>query len=361
MHHLGSIMTRPIGYYVHHQGAGHWHRACAVAAALDRPCALIGTFVGLDTAGAPGPVIDLPDDRLAAGFDGRDGEAERPMSLHYAPLAHSGLRARMARIAAWAAEADPALLVVDVSCEVALFARLLSLPTLVVRLAGTRTDLPHLEAFRSADRLIAPFPEILESDSTPDWVRAKTHYAGFLGPAPSPASGGDDGSIVVVFGRGGAGGTLADLAAAARAVPERDWHVLGPVAGEAETPSNLQLHGWVADVEPWIARAALVVGGAGDGVVAAVAARAKRFVCLPEERGYGEQVEKARGLARLRAAILHEGWPEAENWRDLVEAGLMLDPSRIGNLAEPDALARTAAVIAERAAWWERRGDAARA
>lgn len=352
-------MTRPIGYYVHHQGAGHWHRACAVAAALDRPCALIGTFAGLDTAGAPGPVIDLPDDRLAAGFDGRDGEAERPRSFHYAPLAHSGLRARMARIAAWAAEADPALLVVDVSCEVALFARLLSLPTLVVRLSGTRTDPPHLEAFRSADRLIAPFPETLESDATPAWVRAKTHYAGLLGPAPSLGLGGEDGSIAVVFGRGGAGGAFADLAAAARAVPERDWHVLGPVSGEAAIPPNLHLHGWVADVEPWIARAALVVGGAGDGVVAAVAARGKRFVCLPEERGYGEQIEKARGLVRLGAAVVYEGWPEAARWRGLVAEGLALDPGRIGGLADPDALARTAAFIAERAAWWERRGDAA--
>ncbi|AWN34515.1 glycosyltransferase [Methylobacterium radiodurans] len=353
-------MTRPIGYYVHHQGAGHWHRACAVAGALDRPCAFLGTFAGLDTAGAPGTVIDLPDDRLADGFDGQDGEADRPLSFHYAPLGHSGLRARMARIAAWAAEADPALLVVDVSCEVALFARLLSLPTLVVRLAGTRTDPPHLEAFRSADRLIAPFPEILESETTSDWVRAKTHYAGFLGPG-APVRDGGDGSIAVVFGRGGAGGALADLAAAARAVPDRDWHVLGPVTGEAVTPPNLHLHGWVPDVEPWIARAALVVGGAGDGVVATVAARSKRFVCLPEERGYGEQIEKARGLARLGAAVMHEGWPDASRWRTLVMEGLALEPARIGSLAEPGALARTAAFIAERAAWWDRRGDAAQA
>ncbi|WP_204327890.1 hypothetical protein, partial [Proteus mirabilis] len=80
-------------------------------------------------------------------FGGVDGEAERPLALHYAPLNHPGLRARTARIAAWAARTNPALLVVDVSVEVALFARLLSLPTLVVRLAGRRDDPPHLEAF----------------------------------------------------------------------------------------------------------------------------------------------------------------------------------------------------------------------
>lgn len=341
-------MTRGIGYYVHHQGVGHWQRACAIAAALDRPCTLIGTLAGIDTAEAPGPVLDLPDDRLDDGFGGQDGEAERPHALHYAPLAHPGIRTRMARIAAWAAETDPLLLVVDVSVEVALFARLLSLPTLVFRLAGTRTDLPHLEAFRSADRLIAPFPAALEAEGVPDWVRAKTDYAGFLGRPVAQRPGADKGAggpIVVVFGRGGDGGALADLAAAARAVPERDWHVLGPVTGEGERPANLHLHGWVADADAWIARAGLVVGGAGDGVVAAVAARAKRFLCLPEERAYGEQIEKARALARLGAAIVHEGWPEAALWPGLVRAGLALDPGAIAALSDPHAIRHAAALI----------------
>lgn len=344
-------MARGIGYYVHHQGVGHWQRACAIAAALDRPCTLIGTFAGVDTREAPGPVLDLPDDRLDADFAGQDGEAMRPHALHYAPLGHPSIRARMARIAAWAAQTDPALLVVDVSVEVALFARLLALPTLVFRLAGTRTDLPHLEAFRSADRLIAPFPEALDAAGVPDWVRAKTDYAGFLGrPVPERAAEpGDGGPIVVVFGRGGHGGNLAELAAAARAVPERAWHVLGPVAGEGARPENLHLHGWVADVDAWIARAGLVVGGAGDGVVAAVAARAKRFVCLPEARAYGEQVEKARALARLGAAVVHEGWPEGGLWPALVDAGLALDPGRIAALSDPDAIRRAAALIARQA------------
>lgn len=339
-------MARGIGYYVHHQGVGHWQRACAIAAALDRPCTLIGTFAGIDTAEAPGPVLDLPDDRLDEGFDGRDGEASRPHGLHYAPLAHRGIRTRMARIAAWAEATDPLLLVVDVSVEVALLARLLSLPTLVFRLAGTRTDLPHLEAFRSADRLIAPFPEPLEAEGVPDWVRAKTDYAGFLGrPLAGREDGDAGGPIVVVFGRGGGGGALANLAAAARAVPERDWHVLGPVTGEGERPVNLHLHGWVPDADAWIARAGLVVGGAGDGVVAAVAARGRRFLCLPEERAYGEQVEKARALVRLGAAVVHEGWPEAGLWPGLVRAGLALDPSPIAALSDPEAIRRAADLI----------------
>ena len=346
-------MTRGIGWYVHHQGAGHLQRARAVAAALPRPCTILGTLAGFDTAGLDS--LDLPDDRLLgdATFEGRDGAAERPEAFHYAPLNHPGLRTRMARIAEWAARTDPALLVVDVSVEVALFARLLSVPTLVVRLAGTRTDQPHLEAFRSANRLLAPFPAALDGAGVPDWVRAKTDYAGFLG-GPAQATFEASRDIVVVFGRGGAGGDLSALAAAARSVPDRFWHVLGPVSGTGPTPANLYLHGWVSDVERWIARADLLIGGGGDGVVALAAAHARRFLCLPEMRAYGEQIEKAAALARLGAAIVHEGWPPASAWPDLIRAGLALDPTAIGRLHASTAVADCAAAINALAASFER-------
>lgn len=338
-------MTRGIGWYVHHQGAGHLQRARAVSSALARPCTLIGTLAGLDTGGLD--VLDLPDDRPldgSSGFDGRDGEAERPEALHYAPLNHPGIRSRMARIAAWAARSDPAVIVVDVSVEVALFARLLSVPTIVVRLAGTRTDTPHREAFRSAARLLAPFPRELDGDAVPDRIRAKTFYAGFLGgPAPLAQPSGED--IVVVFGRGGSGGVFEDLAAAARSAPARHWHVLGPVSGAGERPDNLHLHGWVGDVDALVARAALLVGGGGDGLFALAARHSKRFVCLPEPRAYGEQWQKASALARLGGAIVHEGWPDPAVWPRLLEAGLALDPAAIARFHDPDAIASCADMI----------------
>ncbi|MGC5777279.1 glycosyltransferase [Methylobacterium sp. NFXW15] len=335
-------MTRGIGWYVHHQGVGHLQRARAVAAHLGRPCTIIGTLAGFDTAGLD--ILDLPDDRpLAegAGFDGQDGEAARPEAFHYAPLRHPGLRQRMARIAAWVERTDPALIVVDVSVEVALFARLLSVPTVVMRLAGERNDRPHLEAFRSATRVLAPFPATLDAPGTPGWVRDKTFYAGFLGgAAPAPTRDGQD--IVVVFGRGGEGGSLAALAAAARAIPERTWHVLGPVTGEAECPSNLQLHGWVADVGAFMPDAAVLVGGGGDGLVALAASHGKRFLCLPEPRAYGEQTEKAEALRRLGAAIVRTEWPMVEDWPALLREALGLDPAVIASLHDPEGLARCA-------------------
>ena len=39
-------MSRGIGWYVHHQGAGHLQRARAVSAKLSRPCTIMGTLSG---------------------------------------------------------------------------------------------------------------------------------------------------------------------------------------------------------------------------------------------------------------------------------------------------------------------------
>ncbi|HEX8417702.1 MAG TPA: glycosyltransferase, partial [Methylobacterium sp.] len=86
------MSARPIGYYVHHQGAGHWQRAVRLAERLDRPVTLMGTFAEIDVRGAPAAVLDLPDDRID-GFEGRDGEADRPLGLHYAPLGIDPIRA----------------------------------------------------------------------------------------------------------------------------------------------------------------------------------------------------------------------------------------------------------------------------
>ncbi len=320
-----------IGYYVHHHGAGHWQRAAALAARLRHPCVLLGTAPGKATC----PVVELPDD---AG-----GTGTAP-SLHYAPIGHEGLRARTARIAGWIAEARPALMVVDVSVEVAMLARLCSTPVLYVRLAGSREDAPHLAAFGAARALLAPYPAALEATDTARWVLDKTFHAGFLTPSGPAPRGGED--IAVVFGRGGSGGDRAALIAAARAVPCRRWIVLGPVSdGAAPLPENLILLGWREDVQAILATAAIVIGGGGDGLLAEVAALGKRFICIPEPRPFDEQGVKARRLGDLGAALSLEGWPPAGAWPALLDKALALDPARIAALYDPQALTRAAAFI----------------
>jgi hypothetical protein len=125
-------LSRPIGYYIHHHGHGHRQRAIAIGQSLD-DVMLMGTGLAGRTGNLP--FLDLPDDRLDASFAGID-HADRPASLHYAPLDHEGIRQRIRRMAGWIAEARPRLMVVDVSAEVAMLARLASVPTVYVRLSG---------------------------------------------------------------------------------------------------------------------------------------------------------------------------------------------------------------------------------
>lgn len=332
-------MTGPIGYYVHHQGEGHRQRAAAIAAAYNGPMTLIGT--GLSNLSEEPRCLDLPDDRLPHGaFDGADGTM-RPPSLHYAPLHHDGLRKRVAVIADWIAVSRPALMIVDVSVEVAMLARLASVPVVYVRLNGRRNDRPHRDAFESATALLAPFAECLEDRGTPDWVRDKTCYLpGIVASAASRAA--DPTRVLVVAGKGGAPADGDMWAAAASAVPERRWRVIGPATSPACIPDNLELLGWTDNADTEIAGAGVVIGAAGDGLVNAVFAHARPFICRPEPRAFDEQVSKAEMLASLDAAIVMKQWPPADRWRSLLGAAELQATVRPPVLHAGDGAARAA-------------------
>lgn len=334
-------MTRPIGYYVHHHGAGHRTRASAIANHADGRITLIGTRL----AGQTGEhaYVDIPDDRLDQVFDGRDGSAERPSALHYAPLDHDGIRRRVSAITHWIAEQRPALMIVDVSCEIAMLARLASVPTICVRLGGRRDDFPHLEAYRSATAIVAPFAQALDDPATPDWVRHKTVYApGLIDRVATTVV--DAGSVVVVGGRGGSAIDGAVWARAARTTPDRIWQIIGDCPPVVDPPPNFVRVGWVDDAPARIARAAIVVGSAGDGVVGAVLAARRPFICLPEDRPFDEQRSKAAQLVAAGAALLCEDAVTAD-WPRLLALAERLDPKAQAALDDPNGAARLAAYV----------------
>jgi hypothetical protein len=338
-----SVASRPIGYYVHHHGDGHRQRALAIAgSSLD--LMLLGTGLAGRTNGVP--FIDLAEDRMKDGaFDGRD-HSERPASLHYAPIDHEGVRGRVAQIAGWIRSARPALMVVDVSVEVAMLARLASVPTVYVRLSGHRVDPPHLDAYRGAAALLAPFHPDLDDDRTPKEVRERTFYAPGIGRKDQEAVVQND-LILVVLGRGGPPSDGANWAAAAAALPGMRWRVIGPCAVPPQFPSNVEFHAWVDNPSPMIASAAVIVGGAGDGLVSSVIAHRRPFICLPEDRPFEEQVSKAIRLSAIGGAIVCERHPEQSEWPQLVRRALGQDPSVLASLDASDG--------AERAACWLRK------
>ncbi|MET0365366.1 MAG: glycosyltransferase [Sphingobium sp.] len=335
----GGLATtgRTIGYYVHHHGAGHLTRARAIAEAAAGRIVLLGTGIGP-------PGVNLADDRRACRtFDGADGSENRPDALHYAPLDHDGIRSRVATIAQWVEAHKPSLMVVDVSVEVAMLARLASVPVVYVRLNGDRTDLPHLEAFRGAAGLLAPFHRDLECSTTLPWVREKTRYLPGITRKARVRSDHMCRTILVVVGRGGQAGDGEIIARTAARCPEWHWRVIGPCSAPRHHPSNLDLLGWIQDPEQAVADAHLVVGAAGDGLVGSVLAANRPFICLPEDRPFDEQRATARGLGAAGAAVVLSHWPEPERWPGLIVEALALPDEARRTLHDPhgaDAAAR---------------------
>jgi hypothetical protein len=296
-----------IGYYVHHQGHGHLSRLQAVAAHLDTRVVALSSLP--EPAGWPGEWVRLARDHDPVPTPLEDVTAHGV--LHWAPRRHAGLSARMATLAGWIARERPAALVVDVSVEVALLARLCGTPVVVVALPGERTDRTHLAAYDLADALLAPWP--LESHAA-DWPQAWTAKAWGVGalsrfdgrprpPVPAPTG---DRRVLLLWGAGGRDVDDASVEAARRSIPGWEWTERSP-----EHPSP--------DLWSDLCSADVVVTHAGQNAVADVAAARAPAVVIAQRRPFDEQAATAKALSRLGIADGRTHWPSADSWPDILE------------------------------------------
>ena len=351
---------RPFGYFVHHQGRGHATRCAAVVNALPpgrpvtvfcaRPEAIPRTRAGVEVVAIP----SLFEAAVSGGAPPALEAARTPPTLHCAPLGWPGIRRAMARMAGWFDAADPELVIVDVSAEVAQLCRIASVPCVPVLQHGDRSDPGHMAAYEGAVGLLAPFDARL-GDPGPAWMEAMTFHAGGLGVRPAGmdraaarrAIGVADEVelIVAVSGAGGTGLPLAPLTMAARAVPDALWMTVGRVAGEwHETGTgNLTHRGWVDAADPYLAAADVIVGQPGNTLVHQVLALGTPFVAIPEWRYFGEQKGKARALMREGVAHACATWPSTpREWRGALAAARACDPERARSMVAPDAAGLTA-------------------
>jgi len=336
-----------IGYYAHHHGAGHVTRALAIAAHLSGQMTLFGSSLPSETALENVTLRHLPMD-----YDEKTA-IDTPAGLHYAPLAVDGLRDRMGAMVDWFREHWPCLLVVDVSVEVALLARLCGVPTVYIRQRGRRFDAAHSLAYASASRLLAPYPIQLEEPDTPAGWAHKTDYAGSISRFRRSFASGQirPHHVTVITGHGGTELTLTRLIAAARRCPEWQWTVLGPIADDAAIPlpANLHVQGIVADPLPWLASAHVVVGSAGDSLVSEIAELRCRFICVPESRPFDEQQSVGALLADAGLAVHCAVWPTAESWPFLLDRAIRLSPAKWESFADGHGARRAACAISQAA------------
>jgi hypothetical protein len=356
-----------IGYYIHHHGRGHVHRATAITDALGVP------VVGLSSlprpAGWAGEWVELPLDvperggGVAAG-DGAVGvegegvgagvgasfDATANGRLHWVPVGVDGLRARMAAISAWIGDARPDALVADVSVEVALLARLHGVPVVTVALPGVRDDAAHALGYDVSTAIIAAWPDeahgMVTGLSAP--AAARLHPVGAISrfPVSVGAGGAADAApragrrrALVLAGAGGDGFT-SDAVAAARSATA-GWEIVH-LGGSSGT--------WVADPREALREADVVVTHAGQNAIADVAAARRPAIIVPQPRPHDEQAATGRVLSA-------GGWPAivlAElpggGWGELLDAAAALDGMGWRTWNDGRGAERAAAVIARVAA-----------
>ena len=353
------MTAAPIGYFVHHQGRGHAERCAALVRALPerRPvtvfCARPDVLPDMPPATEVRAIPSLFERRgdEAAGLDG----VPHPATCHCAPLGWPAIAEAMATLSAWFASAHPALVVCDVSAEVAQLARLCSVPHVHVLQHGDRTDAGHLAAFDGAAGLLAPCAPVLAQPEWTTWAE-RVHHAGGLGLAgPMPdrdsararlgvATG--ERLFVVVAGGGGDGASAAPLGVGARAFPATRWVTVGSMRRDwhATEPANLEHLGWVDGAADWIAAADLVVASTGNTTVHEILAAGVPFLAIPEWRYFDEQGRKARALAEAGLAHALPAFPaSADAWRAAVAATLAShDPAQQRACVDVDAAASAA-------------------
>jgi len=321
-----------IGWYVHGHGSGHLQRLQCISAYLQTPVTVLSSVPR--PTGFDGGWLPLPDDLPT----GAEGDVTAGGTLHWAPRHHAGLRERMAAVAGWVAAARPAMVVVDVSVEVAVLVRSMGVPVVVAAMRGDRTDRAHGTAYDLAEALLAPWPAALPEPWPARWLAKTWHVGGlsrFDGRHPPAAPGKQ--RVAVLWGGGGGGGgevTARDVHAASGATPGWTWQPIGLPGAP-----------WVPDPWPLLQAADVVVTHAGQNALAEVAASRRPAIVVPQARPHDEQRANAAALHRAGLALVCAAWPSPEQWSGLLQRAAASDPSQWERWSDGLGAARAAALI----------------
>ena len=330
-----------IGYYVHHQGHGHLHRAQTIAAALASP------VTGLSSLPRPrswsGDWVQLPrDDSAPQGYgDAHDVTANG--RLHWVPLSSAGLRGRMAALAAWIDRAAPRALVVDQSVEVCVLGRLHGVPVVGLTAPGRRTDAAHRLGFDVCTDVVGAWPEGWTGHLLPGLDPAVTSRVHAVGAVSRFAVSDRRPSTrrrpraVLLAGTGGDGFTQESVVDARAQTPGWDWTVLSRTLGS-----------WHVDPAAVLAQVDVAVIHPGQNSLAEIAAARLPAVVVPASRPFDEQHVTAEALRHGWPAVVADG-ATGQRWADLLHDALALDASGWAGWCDGLAAQRVARVIEQAA------------
>lgn len=326
-------MSRPVGWYAHHQGRGHVHRLEAVAGRMRVRPHVLSSVPRPDGWDGGWDVLPLDlDDRPP-----RDPTAGG--TLHWAPLGVDGLLRRGADVVRWVERERPALVVVDVSVEITLLVRLLGVPVAVVAMQGDRTDRAHASAYDAAELLLAPWPADVEVPGFGRWEHkllrtgAISRFDGRERTARAAGAGGAP-TALLLWGAGGDGVPEEDLRAARDATPGWRWVVRAAAAGDPP-----------GDVWPDLLAADVVVVHGGQNAVSEVAAARRPAVVVAQPRPHQEQLHRVRTLRQAGLCVALDAWPDPREWPDLLSRALEVGGAGWARWSPGDGAERAARAI----------------
>lgn len=292
-----------IGYYAHQHGSGHCNYAEIFSGIFKKEMAIFTSYK-YDFSGKS-KLIKLADEN-PDGSVFHQNQVSPPGYLHYSPVGQNSIRKRSLQLLQCIVAMEIDLLIVDVSAEIAALSRASSIPYAYVRLPGERNDLAHLEAFKGAVFTLAYFPESFEIPSTPQWLRKKTIYLGFLSrkifstnieKAKTKID-----KITVLSGKGGNENLQNSIPFLLDRFTEAQIALLGEYNETLEN-DRLDYNGFINDPETEIHNSDLVVANCGLNTVSELLQLQIPYVAIPEHRPFEEQEAMAEMLHRKGLAL----------------------------------------------------------
>ena len=292
-----------IGYYAHSHGSGHCNYAHIFSKVFGKSLTI---FTDRSHSFDTETEVVMLENEDPDGTEFERNLFPEPRALHYAPVNLSKITRRNRLLLDTITRKNIGLLIIDVSVEIAMLARVSSIPYAYVRLHGDRNDLPHLNAYEGASMLLAYYPREMESRDTASWIRKKTVYLGLLSrymlgsgasQTPSPYPNGK--KPVLVYFTGFGGSRLVDFGTLSTSY---DMYSVGPGSGRLKT-SLIRPIGTVDCTRAYIEHADIIVAACGSNTTSEILSLGKRFVAVSERRHFREQERMAENLDRMGWAV----------------------------------------------------------
>lgn len=292
-----------IGYYAHSHGSGHCNYANIFAKIFGKS---LTVFTDRGHAFDSGTEVVMLENEDPDGSEYDRDTFPEPRALHYAPVNITKITRRNRVILENVLSRNISLMIIDVSVEIAMLARVSSIPYAYVRLMGDRDDIAHLNAFEGASFLLAYFPREMESSKTPLWIVDKTVYLGFLSKymfgeitTERPEEFKTIENPVLLYLTGFGGSRSLDFG---NLLNSYDIFAIGPQHTGEKKSGAVQL-GVVDSTRRFLEHADIIVAACGSNTTSEILSLGKRFVAVAEKRQYREQELMAENLDRLGWAI----------------------------------------------------------